>query len=429
MLISACEDVGLADPRAVQVVLACAQAFDRIGMPEGQFHLTQAALYLATAPKSNSALGFFDAMASVEAEAAEVPSHLKDASRDAKGFGHGEGYLYPHAYRDHWVAQQYLPEGLRGRVFYQPGALGLEGERRGAVLERREAQLASVFDSGEEESFAWSKEGEGKREWHSRAESSAPARYSLIRAALFEFASPSRADRLLVLDAREGYLVWEALRRCPEGTIAAAARNDEEARLIEHYASTLPELERPLAAVLPISDLSPGALESAFGFSRFDRAVGRNILSSYGLDLGIFAQALPGAVLTLAEVMPREGGRISELFAGPLGPELAARLAAFEADFYSRTDLASLGAGREATEAALKAGGFDIDLASRRDTYPRRLSTPEVESWLSAASPYGAALAERFSPVETSRIAESISSAAAVAWPISVLYAKLRLPS
>ena len=170
-------------------------------------------------------------------------------------------------------------------------------------------------------------------------------------------------------------------------------------------------------------------MESAFGFSRFDRAVGRNILSSYGLDLGIFARALPGAVLTLAEVMPREGGRISELFAGPLGPELAARLAAFEADFYSRTDLASLGAGREATEAALKAGGFDIDLASRRDTYPRRLSTPEVESWLSAASPYGAALAERFSPVETSRIAESISSAAAVAWPISVLYAKLRLPS
>ena len=192
MLISACEDVGLADPRAVQVVLACAQAFDRIGMPEGQFHLTQAALYLATAPKSNSALGFFDALASVEAEAAEVPSHLKDASRDAKGFGHGEGYLYPHAYRDHWVAQQYLPEGLRGRVFYQPGALGLEGERRSAVLERREAQLASVFDSGEEESFAWSKEGEGKREWRSRAESSAPARI---------FAHPRRPIRIRLAES------------------------------------------------------------------------------------------------------------------------------------------------------------------------------------------------------------------------------------
>ena len=55
----------------------------------------------------------------------EVPTHLKDASRDAEGFGHGAGYLYPHAYRDHWVAQQYLPTHLQGKIFYEPGALGL----------------------------------------------------------------------------------------------------------------------------------------------------------------------------------------------------------------------------------------------------------------------------------------------------------------
>ena len=69
-------------------------------------------------------MGFFDALASVEKEKEkEIPNHLKDANRDNKGFGHGAGYLYPHAYRDHWVEQQYLPQSLQGQVFYQPSML------------------------------------------------------------------------------------------------------------------------------------------------------------------------------------------------------------------------------------------------------------------------------------------------------------------
>ena len=126
MLISACEDTGLADPMAISVVESCAAAFDRVGLPEGRYHLAHAALYLATAPKSNSSLAFFDALAAVEREDAEVPNHLKDGNRDAKGFGHGAGYLYPHAYTDHWVAQQYLPDALNGRVFYNPSTQGYE---------------------------------------------------------------------------------------------------------------------------------------------------------------------------------------------------------------------------------------------------------------------------------------------------------------
>jgi putative ATPase len=93
MLIFAGEDVGLADPNAIRTVTACAEAFDRVGLPEGRFHLAEAALYLATAPKSNSILAFFDALAVVEREQeGEVPRHLKDASRDSEGFGHGQGY-------------------------------------------------------------------------------------------------------------------------------------------------------------------------------------------------------------------------------------------------------------------------------------------------------------------------------------------------
>jgi putative ATPase len=109
MAILAGEDVGLADPNAAVVVAGCWELFERIGMPEGRFPLAQAALYLATCPKSNSSLAFFDALTAVEQEREpEVPTHLRDANRDSEGFGHGQGYLYPHAYREHWVAQQYL---------------------------------------------------------------------------------------------------------------------------------------------------------------------------------------------------------------------------------------------------------------------------------------------------------------------------------
>jgi putative ATPase len=460
MLISACEDVGQADPAAIQVVLACAQAFERIGLPEGQYHLAHAAIYLATAPKSNSALGYFDALASVEAEAAEVPTHLKDANRDAKGFGHGEGYLYPHAYRDHWVAQQYLPDSLKGRVFYHPGSMGIEGERRRAVLERREAQLASIFESREGESsqtlgesFVWSESGEGKREWRARTESSTPARLSIIRRALFELASPARDDRLLVLDAREGYLVWEALRLCPEGTVAAAAETDDAASLIAQYSSTLSDLERPLSALLPLESLSAQALEEAFGFSRFDKVVARDIVRPWAaasvdasqpgearadrlariLD-GISA-ALPGSLLTLAFGLNREGGRLSDVFAEEIGSDLAKRLAEFETRFYSRRDLASLGPDREEIESALRDSGLEPEIVIRHESHPRSFSRAELESWLSPASAYGSALAESLGQSHFSQLssvflggADLPSRRRAKDWKLTLLCAKMRLP-
>ena len=149
MLISACEDTGLADPNAITVVNSCAQAFDRVGMPEGRYFLAHAALYLSTAPKSNSSMAFFDALSAVEKEDAEVPNHLRDGNRDAEGFGHGAGYLYPHAYRDHWVAQQYLPDTLMGRVFYTPSTQGYEATIREGVLSRREIQIAQILEKSQ----------------------------------------------------------------------------------------------------------------------------------------------------------------------------------------------------------------------------------------------------------------------------------------
>ena len=127
MLIFAAEDIGLADPRAVQVAVSCAQAFEYVGLPEGRYHLAECCLYLATAPKSNTTGSFFEALKFVENEqTGDVPNHLKDGSRDAKGLGHGEGYLYPHSFRNNYVPQQYLPEDMLGTYFYHPSDVGYE---------------------------------------------------------------------------------------------------------------------------------------------------------------------------------------------------------------------------------------------------------------------------------------------------------------
>jgi len=129
LLILAAEDVGLADPMAVVVAAACAQALEWVGMPEAAYHLAEATLYLATAPKSNSTGAYFRALEFLRAHGAgEVPTHLKDASRDAEGLGHGRGYQYPHAFPEHFVRQSYWPVGLPRVRFYTPSDQGYERE-------------------------------------------------------------------------------------------------------------------------------------------------------------------------------------------------------------------------------------------------------------------------------------------------------------
>ena len=127
LLILAGEDIGLADPQALQIVSAAASAFEYVGLPEGIYPIVEATLYLATAPKSNSALGYFEAAKLIETQGAQpVPIHLMDANRDAKGFGHGKGYKYPHNYTGHFTEQQYLPDAVQGKKFYQPSDEGYE---------------------------------------------------------------------------------------------------------------------------------------------------------------------------------------------------------------------------------------------------------------------------------------------------------------
>ncbi|SFR03011.1 putative ATPase [Desulfoscipio geothermicus DSM 3669] len=129
IMIHAAEDVGLADPQALVVATAAAQAVERIGMPEARIILAEAALYIALAPKSNASYrGIEAALDAVRREkAGPVPIHLRDTSYSgAKKLGHGKGYLYPHNYDDHWVRQQYLPDNLKDAEFYRPSEQGRE---------------------------------------------------------------------------------------------------------------------------------------------------------------------------------------------------------------------------------------------------------------------------------------------------------------
>jgi putative ATPase len=363
MIILAGEDVGLADPGAVSVVVSCAEAFERIGFPEGNFPLAEACLYLATAPKSNSAMGFFDALAEVDREDAEVPGHLRDSSRDKESFGHGEGYIYPHAYRDHWAAQQYLPGALRGKVFYSPSALGYEGRIRGEVLKKRELQAAVILGEGggSGEGLSWSAASKGREGWFKRLESGRSALLLADREAILGQRVIARHHRILIPGANDGLLLWESLRRVPEGLAAALVEGPGAREALLRYAATLDEAERPLVEEYSGEGLLPGPeeAEELFGCKSFDHIFAREPWrrgsggprragAAAFRDFARRARALlaEGGGLSLLQSPPRLGERLSRILREDCGAgkELSARFAAAEDLFFNPPEGAPSGA-------------------------------------------------------------------------------------
>jgi putative ATPase len=401
MLIFASEDVGLADPQALAVAEAAAAAFDRVGLPEGRFHLAQAALYLATAPKSNSSLAFFDALAVVEKEqAGEVPSHLRDSSRDAEGFGHGEGYLYPHAYREHWVAQQYLPDRLQGRVFYQPSGEGAEVRVRAEVERRREAQLAAMLEaeSRPREVLTFTGGRKSRDLWLERAVSNAGERLSAERERLFAALDLRRHHRVLVLNAGDGLLAWEALRRVPEGGVWALARDPLEADLLAARAQALPELERPHVLAGALGELPQLFTRADAAAVRFDAIVGRGALAreadkAAGLLLlaGLLA---PGGRVSLAEVLPARSTRLSALLdLSGEPPEFGQRLREAEEGVYRDPgDPLTAWDIEDYTRTAGEVGLAAAVTSLEAHTGPRRIRAEDLDRWLGERSNYGSRL-------------------------------------
>ena len=415
MIILASEDVGLADPMALSVVISCAQAFERIGFPEGNFPLSHACLYLATAPKSNTTLAYFDALKEVEREDAEVPNHLRDASRDAEGFGHGEGYVYPHAYRDHWAAQQYLPNSLRGRAFYIPSTIGYEGKIREEVLRKRELQAAIILGDKQETSgefLSWSAAAKGREGWFKRLESGRSALLLNDRDVIFAAANPERHDRVLIPLANDGLLLWESLRRCPEGLTAALVNSSDAADALFQYAVALEDAEKPQIAVT--DEILPDVqeCEENFSCSQFDHILIRAVrLTAEPQSLAVSAKPLlaKGGKIIILTSPPSLGERLSRILAEECAEkELASVLEKAEEEFFIKLSGAGLWDSKE-LEAAFEKQGFAVDLKVFDQKEERLISEKDLASWFNAnQSRWGSFMSEKLEEFDFKAIEEAL---------------------
>ena len=377
MLILACEDVGLADPNALVYVNACAEAFDRVGLPEGRYHLALAALYLSTCKKSNSSMAFFDALKAVEEESAwEVPNHLKDASRDSEGFKHGEGYLYPHAYRDHWVSQQYLPTGLKGKVFYIPSDQGYEAGIRKSVLEKREAQLESVVEDQWQEELTHSPNDKERVHWIERAIGNKTGVLRDLTDKLFEDLDLRRYENTLTLSASRGLLLWPLKRLTPEGLAVAFVRKEEEKKVIEHFATEFEEIEKPLVVVSKSDVEGFEKLEAGLMFSTI---AGRNVLtrlsSSRKLISLISSRLTENGKLLLIEALPSASTRLSSFLNGELGRETERA----EKKIYDDSEIYSW--NENDLREVLTKTFSSVEIRKEKESGKRFLSKENITSW------------------------------------------------
>jgi putative ATPase len=423
MIILASEDIGLADPHALSVVVSCAEAFDRIGFPEGNFPLAHACLYLATSPKSNTTMSLFDAMKEVDKEDAEVPNHLRDASRDAESFGHGEGYIYPHAYRDHWAAQQYLPTALRGMTFYIPSAIGYEGKIRGEVLRKRELQAAVILDeqTAEGELLSWSAAAKGRDGWFKRLESGRSALLLRDRDAIFNAASPSRQGRILVPLAADGLLLWESLRRCPEGLSAALVATEANREALLRYAAVLDEIEQPEIAILE-AGLLPAPQQAAEWFASdvFDLILirepwrrGVQNPEAEFTSLAESAKALlapEGRIIILCSP-PMMGQRISQ-FILEEDQSLAEKLAKAEDAFFSgrKDKLSAWNWDAANVSVSFESQGFKVKINVLEQKEERLISPKDIQAWFDKAnSRWGAFMGKNLDTADFSRAEEILT--------------------
>lgn len=434
MMISACEDVGLADPNAIVVVQSDAAAFNMIGMPEGRYHLTHAALYLATAPKSNSAMGFFDALKSVEQEASasEVPNHLRDANRDSKGFGHGEGYMYPHAYQDHWVAQQYLPNELQGKIFYHVGNIGYEKTIADTVNKRREIQLESVDVNAFPENLTFSPGDKGRDLWLRRTVGGRSKALAELRDNMFAKTNIIRSDRLLVLNAGHGLLVWEAFRKTPEGLVVAAVRTSEEKTYISHYIDTLDAINAP---VLVSSNTIEGTFKELDTTlekgTLFEHIMAKNLLPvgintnatvKTILDL-ISSKLATNGTVVLCETLLQEASKISDfIHTGPLKDVL----------FRAENEIYKAYRSKDELYALLCHSFEGVELEDYRFNESRVATPQDVKRWMEKSyKTQFEKVAPKMTSTELEKIEKELISslcAAPLTWHTSCVIAKLSKP-
>ncbi len=440
MLIAAGEDVGLADPQAMVVVAACASCFDRVGLPEGLYALAQAALYLAGTEKSNSTMGIFSALEAVRRTNKQgVPSHLRDAHRDGKAFGDGLGYRYPHAYADHWVAQQYLPTDLQGEIFWQPGTLGWEGERRQRLQERRAAQLAAVDELAGDSSdhFSSSPHDPQLERWLQRQCATEGERLDRLRQELWLGARIDRLDRVLVLESRSLLWALDPLLLASEGEVVITLAADADRQRLEAQVQLLEDLRRP--RLLSATPENPESLqELANAGMAFEWFVARQPLAGQPLIRRrawlkqIHALAAPRAELRLLLSQPLLGPlgclqqswdasasqrpRAAHPLAQPIPPPPSADLLAAVLPLEQRW-LEHQAQEHHQWRVDLEAMGWSVQARSWEERLSWRIEPPLLRRWFAPGASYRTHLDQQLEPTVTAALEALFRSAPGAARP------------
>jgi len=394
MAIFAAEDVGMADPQALAIVMAAMQTYEFIGMPEGRFPLSQACIYLATAEKSNTTLALFDALKSVEKDiSGDVPDHLKDSSRDRDGFGHGEGYLYPHAYRDHWVAQQYLPSELQGKLFYNPSDQGYELSIRKKVIRNREVQIAELADNSRNNTFMWQ-----GTSWEQRSSEGRGGYYNTLREILFENAGITSESLVLDCNCETAFFAAEAMRIVKTGGLWAVARTLRDYELSDPYLQCEDSFSKPHLISRGQDLLSNRIATEAGGSVVFDRIIGRNLSQSDSgradlLELGsILAK---NGEIHLVEHLALESSTLGELCGQT---EYANILQTIENDIHGPKANENV---EKMYRSAAEQSGLDISIRKEKILLTKGFSRKTVQSWFRTTvdgSSLGDRIEKKYSP-------------------------------
>lgn len=420
MGIFASEDIGMADPTVVSVVESCWQMFERIGMPEGRFPLAQAIIHLATSPKSNTTFAFFDALATVGKEQEhDVPNAMKDGKRDKEGFGHGMGYKYPHAYQDHWVAQQYLPTELQGRVFYQPSDQGYEATLAETVERRREEQLAVLSEQNSSEQFTEiltnSPLNKGKEQWLARISGNSGATLGKIRDHVFELANVQRHELILTLNAGNGLLLWEGVRRVPEGGVWGVT-DAMQGAVLAKLAERMPEVERPRL------------VESLTGLDvQFDYVLAYNSLTRLReneVEIALWRERLlPEGKIVVAQTVPCMSQRIYDLVDWVGNEDIREGVVSAENTLWTNPTNPTTNWDVTDLQQSLEKQGWSTNIDLHTFNEERRLARSMVARWFEIGNPYRVALeavgidAEQLRPIYLRQLGDKI-----VNWTIQVAF-------
>lgn len=403
LLILAAEDIGLADPTAITVVQACADAYDRVGLPEGQFHLAHATTYCATTEKSDSLMGYFAALQAVQsAKEDEVPDHVKDAARDGAALGHGVGYKYPHAFHSHWVAQQYLPDSLKGRLFYTPGTIGWEGARQQQIEARRREQ--SLIE-GEFFTFPGvvMPEHSSADRWLLRADQQTRSQVRSLQEHVlpgFTPRPPLPTERVLIHGNPVQLFLWHYTAMVPAGLMAAWVSEDQEYQEIQAalQRSPLRGVERPETGLTPYGQTPQ---DSGMYPGPFDWIILRPpiLTTAYPERAWIDSHIAPGGTLSLVTIDPRLSSSFSTVPGLP--GSLIQLLQDIEKDLIRSHILPD--------PPFAEHEGWKTRSATISITIPRHINGNLLSSWIGPGTPYGESLQQLADAEEYSEIRALLS--------------------